>query len=66
MADSDRPQKSEEDRIVGWGWALGLLLPLVGLMIVAMLISREDPRWKLILGWSLLGVVFYAIFLTSI
>ncbi len=55
----DRPQKSEEDRIVNWGWALGLLLPIVGLMAAAVLFSRGDGRWGLILGWSLIGVVAY-------
>ena len=60
MAET-QAEKSEEDRVAGWGWALGLVLPVVGLMAAAFLLSRGDRRWALMLGWALLGVVAYVI-----
>ncbi|MCB0876686.1 MAG: hypothetical protein R2718_06285 [Solirubrobacterales bacterium] len=53
--------KTEEDRVVGWGWALGLVLPVVGLMAALFLLSRGDRRWLWMLGWAALGVVAYVI-----
>jgi hypothetical protein len=66
MADRSTGDKSEEDRLVNWGWGLGLLLPVIGLMVVAMLIARHDPRWPLILGWTMLGVLLYILVFTSV
>ena len=54
-------EKTEEDRVASWGWALGLVLPVVGLMATVFLLSRGDRRWPLMLGWTLLGVVAYVI-----
>jgi hypothetical protein len=54
-------ERSEEDRVAGWGWALGLVLPVVGLMAAAFLLTRGDRRWPLMLGWALLGVVAYVV-----
>ncbi|MFN8113618.1 MAG: hypothetical protein U0R51_10515 [Solirubrobacterales bacterium] len=54
-------EKTEEDKVAGWGWALGLVLPVVGLMAAAFLLSRDDRRWPLMLGWALLGVVAYVV-----
>ncbi len=59
MAAEPSAEKSEEDRIVNWGWALGLVLPVVGLMAAAVLLVRHDRRWALMLGWALLGVLAY-------
>lgn len=66
MADRYKGSKSEEDRLVNWGWGLGLLLPFIGLMVVAALVARHDPRWPLILAWTVLGVVIYVVVFTSI
>lgn len=54
-----KPELSEEDRLVRWGWGLGLVLPVVGLMVAAVLGSRGDSRWTWMVGWALLGVVAY-------
>lgn len=54
-------EKSEEDRVANWGWALGLVLPIVGLMAAVFLLSRGDRRWPLMFGWTLLGVVAYVV-----
>jgi hypothetical protein len=54
-------EKSEEDRVVAWGWALGLVLPVVGLMAAIFLLGRGDRRWLWMLGWAALGVVAYVI-----
>jgi hypothetical protein len=53
-------QRSEEDRLVRWGWALGLVLPVIGLMIAALLGARGDDRWVWMTGWALAGVAIYA------
>ena len=66
MADRSRTEKSEEDRLVNWGWGLGLLLPVVGVMVAALLFTRHDPRWPWIIAWSLLGAVLYAVLFSSI
>ncbi|MEZ5063035.1 MAG: hypothetical protein R2700_16285 [Solirubrobacterales bacterium] len=54
-------EKSEEDRVVSWGWALGLVLPVVGLMAALFLLSRSDHSWLWMLGWAALGVIAYVI-----
>ncbi len=61
MAAEPRAARSEEDRVASWGWALGLVLPIVGLMATVFLLSRRDRRWPLMLGWTLLGVVVYVV-----
>jgi hypothetical protein len=53
-------QRSEEDRLVRWGWALGLVLPVVGLMIAAVLGARGDHRWTWMTAWALVGVAIYS------
>lgn len=52
-------ERSEEDRLVRWGWGLGLVLPIVGLMVAAVLGSRGDPRWTWMTAWALVGVAIY-------
>lgn len=54
-------ERSEEDRVASWGWALGLVLPIVGLMATVFLLSRGDRRWPLMAGWTLLGVAAYVV-----
>jgi len=54
-----QPQRSEEDRLVRWGWALGLVLPVVGLMVAAVLGARGDHRWTWMTAWALAGVAIY-------
>ena len=53
-------ERSEEDRLVRWGWALGLVLPVVGLMVAAVLGARGDHRWTWMTAWALVGVAIYA------
>ncbi len=59
-----KPQLSEEDRLVRWGWGLGLVLPVVGLMIAAVLGTRGDRRWIWMTGWALVGVAIYTAIIT--
>jgi hypothetical protein len=59
MMAEPAPEPSEEDRLVRWGWGLGLVLPVIGLLIAAVLGARGDERWSWMVGWALLGCVIY-------
>jgi len=53
-------ERSQDDQLVRWGWALGLVLPIVGLMVAAVLGSHGDSRWTWMTAWALVGVAIYA------
>lgn len=59
------PEKSEEDRMANWGWGLGLIIPIFGLVIGAILIARGDRRGPMILAWSLITPIVFAALLIS-
>lgn len=56
---------TEEDRLVRWGWALGLVLPVIGIGVAVVLASRHDKRWTWIAAWALLGTLIYALIIVS-
>lgn len=59
------PELNEEDRLVRWGWALGLVLPIIGIGVAAVLGSRGDKRWTWMAAWALLGVLIYALIIVG-